>query len=321
MANEQPQQNQISVAQRGTNIAKYHQQALTSLLPTGIDPPKFLRQMATAFEKIPKLLDCSEQSIKLAFLNIAGLGLDPSGMTGEAYVLPFKGVATPLISFRGYIALASRSGAIKAMDTGVVFENDYFEFEQGSHPYVKHRRAFGDRGNVMCYFANATLPSGHNLVEIMDVGEIDRIAKLSPSGKSGPWGSHFDEMARKTVLRRLSKRIPWNGDIAAKMTEAHLAEDSAFYEVETVKPARQVDRMKAAMLGQEPATNAPQQPPSQNEPSAQTDAPQVKSDTPAVKPTCPNPKCGKPVDAEMLAECVERGNCPACAPKSAGLNL
>lgn len=256
-------QKQITtVAERGQNIARGLQRELTSLLPTGVEVPKFMRQVATAFERVPKLLECDQQSLRLSFLNVAGLGLDPSGMTGEAYVLPFKGKATPLISYRGYIALATRSGAVTAMDTGVAHEGDDFDFEQGSNPYIKHRRAFGSkRGPVMCYYAIATLPNGHNLIEIMDVDEVQRIASRSPSGKNGPWGTDFDEMGRKTVCRRLAKRIPWNADIAAKMTEAHLSEDSALYDTEAkAQPQKPTARLTAVMGGKkpEPAPEAPQ---------------------------------------------------------------
>lgn len=238
----------MTIAEYGVTVAKALTSSMKPLLPEGVDASKFLRQVVTAFEKIPKLADCDETSIKLAFLNVAGLGLDPSGMTGEAYVLPFKGKATPVIAARGYISLALRSGAVLSIDHGVVCEGDEFDFEQGSKPFVHHKRTFKNRGDAFCWYAVATLPSGAQLVELMSLGEIERIAQLSPSGKSGPWGNHFDEMGRKTVLRRLCKRIPWNGDIAAKMTEAHIAEDAEIYDAETVGKSVQTPRERLSAV-------------------------------------------------------------------------
>jgi len=91
--------------------------------------------------------------------------------------------------------------------------------------------------------------------------------------------------------------------------------------VASVSPSQRLRQMIAAPAydaetGEitEGAESSPQAP----TPEAQTDA-APKADIPAsgqaAKPTCPNPKCGKAVDAEMLAECNEKGTCPVCAPK------
>lgn len=303
---------EITIAQRGQNIAGHHQRAITSLLPTGVEPAKFLRQMATAFEKIPKLLECDETSVKLAFLNIAGLGLDPSGGTGEAYVLPFKGKATPIISFRGYIALAIRSGAATAMNSGVVYENDLLEFETGSDPFLRHKRTFSDRGNVMCYFATAKLPSGANLIEIMDASEVESIAKRSPSaGKGGPWSTDYTEMGRKTVLRRLSKSIPWNGDIAAKMTEAHLIEDAQLYDAVATPTVKPQTRLKAVMSGAD-SESAPEATPANGTAvvTAQASAPAAPG-KPACK-VCARTTYAEPNDASNGGGCSD---CKGVPPK------
>jgi hypothetical protein len=64
--------------------------------------------------------------------------------------------------------------------------------------------------------------SGEADFEIMVKDEIDRIRDKSDGYrayknqkiKSTPWADHYDEMAKKTVLRRLLKRVPASPDLA-----------------------------------------------------------------------------------------------------------
>ena len=44
--------------------------------------------------------------------------------------------------------------------------------------------------------------------EVMDRDQIEQVRKVSRSGNGGPWKDWWTEMARKTVTRRLSKRLP-----------------------------------------------------------------------------------------------------------------
>jgi recombination protein RecT len=44
--------------------------------------------------------------------------------------------------------------------------------------------------------------------------EVDAIKKRSKASQYGPWVSDYPEMARKTVVRRLSKYLPMSVDLA-----------------------------------------------------------------------------------------------------------
>jgi recombination protein RecT len=57
------------------------------------------------------------------------------------------------------------------------------------------------------------MKDGEKSREFMDVDQINAIRQRSRSGKSGPWVSDFDEMAKKTVVRRHSKRLPMSTDL------------------------------------------------------------------------------------------------------------
>lgn len=47
----------------------------------------------------------------------------------------------------------------------------------------------------------------------MSLGEIEKVRKVSRAATNGPWVEWWEEMARKTVLRRLSKRLPMSTDV------------------------------------------------------------------------------------------------------------
>ena len=49
----------------------------------------------------------------------------------------------------------------------------------------------------------------------MTVQEIEKVRSVSKTGKSGPWVQWWDEMAKKTVIHRLAKRVPTSSDIEA----------------------------------------------------------------------------------------------------------
>jgi recombinational DNA repair protein RecT len=53
----------------------------------------------------------------------------------------------------------------------------------------------------------AKLATGHTVVETMSREEIEKIRAKSEASK-GPWGEWFDEMAKKSVIKRASKLWP-----------------------------------------------------------------------------------------------------------------
>ena len=71
-----------------------------------------------------------------------------------------------------------------------------------------------ERGDCLGAFCVVELNDGAVHRERMSVAEIESIRARSKAGKSGPWVTDWDEMARKTVFRRASKWIPLSADIA-----------------------------------------------------------------------------------------------------------
>lgn len=88
-------------------------------------------------------------------------------------------------------------------------EADDFSYQLGLHPDVHHIPAsVADRGPLTYVYAVAVLKDGGIQFEVMSRAEIEAVRNQSKAGKIGPWITHFDEMARKTVIRRLFKYLP-----------------------------------------------------------------------------------------------------------------
>ena len=103
-----------------------------------------------------------------------------------------------------------RGAVIESISAGVRHEQDEWDCDHGSNAFVRHKPApSAERGKATDYYALAILEgSGRTLWESMTVTEVEEIQRGAPGGKSGAWRNHFDEMAKKTVLKRLMKVLP-----------------------------------------------------------------------------------------------------------------
>jgi recombination protein RecT len=106
-----------------------------------------------------------------------------------------------------------------------VYEKDKFEVKYGLSEDILHIPFEGDAGELRAVYAVAELKDGGIQYEVMYRHEIDAIRKRSKASGSGPWVSDYPEMARKTVIRRLSKYLPMSVDLA-RAVEAEDAQET-----------------------------------------------------------------------------------------------
>lgn len=182
---------------------------------TPLTPERLLSVCMTEVRKTPKLRECSQASLLGAVIQSAQLGLEPGSALGHCYLIPFfnrklGGLECQfMLGYRGMLALARRSGAIVNIDARVVFAADEFDLLYGTETRVIHKpRLNGDRGGVLGVYAVAQLQGGGSQVEYMTVEEIMKVRDSSKAKNDGPWQTHFEEMAKKTVVRRLFKYLP-----------------------------------------------------------------------------------------------------------------
>lgn len=192
-------------------------------LPSVITPERFTRMALTAISVNPKLAECTPQSFMGALMNAAQLGLEPNTPLGQAYLIPYenkrkiKGEWTKVpevqfqLGYKGMVDLAHRSGEFLTIQAYEVYENDEFEYEYGLDPKLYHKPAMTDRGNVICYYALYKLQNGGNGFEIISKEDVEKHAKKysqNYGSKYSPWTNNFDEMAKKTILKKVLKYAP-----------------------------------------------------------------------------------------------------------------
>lgn len=197
-------------------------------LPQVMTPERFLNIMTTAILKNPALLECTAESLIGAMLTSAQLGLEPNTILGQAYLIPYNRSVLVngkwekvrevqfQLGYKGMLNLAQRSAEFKTIQAHTVFYNDFFEYELGLEPKLKHIPAESNRGEIRCFYAMYQLVNGGNGFIVMSKEDIEKHSeKFSASidKKNSVWKEHFEIMAHKTVLKKLLKFAPIKTDL------------------------------------------------------------------------------------------------------------
>jgi len=174
-------------------------------LPKHLTPDRFVRIAITAMAKNPKLQECTKTSFFNCLLNLSQLGLEPDGY--HAHLIPYKDECQLIIDYKGLVDLTMRSGKVANIHADVVCENDVFAYNMGM--VEQHRIGLRkERGAVYAVYAIVTFKDGSKKAEVMSRDDVEKIRKRSGAGTNGPWMTDWNEMAKKTVFRRLAKWLP-----------------------------------------------------------------------------------------------------------------
>ena len=195
-------------------------------LPSVITPERFTRMTLSALSTNPKLSLCTPKSFLGAMMNAAQLGLEPNTPLGQAYLIPYKNKGVDEVQFqigyKGLIDLAYRSGQVKSIQAQIVYENDQFEAQYGLEPKLVHVPAKTDRGNAIAVYAVfVTKDDGYGF-EVMSMDDVKNHAKKysqSFNSSYSPWQTNFEEMAKKTVLKKVLKYAPMKSDFARAVVQ------------------------------------------------------------------------------------------------------
>lgn len=188
---------------------------LAQVLPKHLSVDRLVRVTIACIVKTPALQKCTQASLLNSIMTAAQLGVEPTGVLGSAYLVPYGTECTLIVGYRGLIDLARRSGQIESIEAHVVHANDRFRCHYGLDPKLEHEPAWeGEPGAVKAAYAVAKLKDGGRQIEVMTKAQIDAIRSRSKAGKSGPWQDHYEEMARKTVVRRICKYLPLTPELS-----------------------------------------------------------------------------------------------------------
>ncbi len=185
-----------------------------AVLATDHATAHFIQSLVTIVGKNPEWLDESQYfrpALYQAAMDAAEVGLPLATNLRQAYFVPRwskktgkKHVAYE-ISVHGLKSLAFRNGTISGFQNAVVRKGDLFEFSLGTDAFLKHVPVMPNPGEVIAVWATAEFVSGAKPVfAIVWREELEKIKKLS---KSDFWTNWYDEMAKKTALRRLCKLL------------------------------------------------------------------------------------------------------------------
>jgi len=266
------------------------QSRIQAVVDKSLDAAMLLRMVVKATQRQPQLLECTGESIVESVVTSASLGLDCSGLLRKGYLVPFKNKHTQkkeaqfIAGYSGLVDLARADGAVTKVEAVIAYENDIYTVQRGTAPKITHTPTRSIRGKAIEVYAVATLPNGTTQFDTMTVDEINVIRDRAPAGQSGPWATDWGEMAKKTVVKRLSKLLPQSTKLQQALAgeEKMEATSVGYGEVIDVAPGQS----RTAALTSQLTASAPKEPvPSAGATQTTPPAPDTPKPAPAAPPT------------------------------------
>lgn len=197
------------------DLIQLSKKQFNNALPQHINTDRFVRIAITTIRLNPKLAKCNPESLIGALMVSAQLGLEP-GTLGQCYLIPFENKKAGTvecqfqIGYKGLIELLRRSGQLSDIYSYTVYENDDFNIEYGLSRTLVHKPNFTDRGEIKGFYAVAILKDGAKAFEYMTKDEVTHHEEKYRKGsyKNDVWNKNFEEMAQKTVVKKLLKWLP-----------------------------------------------------------------------------------------------------------------
>lgn len=222
-------------AMRGTLVKM--EQEFKAALPPQIPVEKFIRTTLTAVQMQPDLLGADRRSLLGSCMKAAQDGLLTDGR--EAALVIFNSKEGKKVQYMpmvgGILKKIRNSGELASISANVVYDQDQFEYELGDDERITHKPFLGqDRGNPIAVYAVAKTKDGAIYREVMSVSDVEKVRAASRAGKYGPWVDWWDEMAKKTVIRRMAKRLPSSADVDQVFESDN--EASGFVQVQRSEP-------------------------------------------------------------------------------------
>jgi len=189
---------------------------ITPFLPHGVDYDRVVAAVHYAARQNAAILECTPASVIDAVARTQQWGLE-IGIT--AHLVPFNTnvgtkaapryakICTPIADYKGLAHLMVRSGAVRHVETRVVYEKDFFKYSYGTDAKIEHQpSAAKERGAMTHAYVVLRLPFGYTSFTVMAVEDIEEIRQNnSKQWKNGPLKPWY---AMKTVVRQAAKLVP-----------------------------------------------------------------------------------------------------------------
>lgn len=219
-------------------------------LPSNVTPDKFLRIVLNTVVSNPDFLKCDRQSLYAAASKCAADGLFPDGR--EAAMIPYGNTVQYQPMIAGIFKKIRNAGEVSVLCADLVYPEDTFVYGSNSEKgrYLDHQPVLSSRGkpeSVVAVFALARMQDGEVDFEVMTREEVEFTRSQSKAPNSPAWRLWWGEMARKTVVKRLAKRLPMDAESAAKKMIDR--DDEENFEVE-LKPKSKAEQLREKLESQ-----------------------------------------------------------------------
>jgi recombination protein RecT len=226
--------NDVAVLESAKTMREYLQtenvqKQLEAALPKFLAPDRFIRTCYSAMLENPKLLSCTRESLVGCMIRMGQLGLEP--VLGKAWLIPYKNIEKPgkpleaqfQVGWRGLSELAKRSGKVSKIPARTVFEGDFFDVEQGTVDKITHKPLWKSTTPLFYYCVVFFTAGWDPSFMVMQPQDVEKIRKASKAPNSPAWRDWYEQMAWKSVTKRLLKRE----DLSIEVNEAIQADDQA----------------------------------------------------------------------------------------------
>lgn len=217
-------------------------------LPPHITPQRFKSVVMQAVMSAPDLLGADRVSLFEACLAAANDGLVPDKREGALVIYNSKVKEDgkeiwiqkvqwlPMV--RGIITKIYNTGKVKSVSMDIVYGGDHWRYwkdDLGEH-YEHEPAENRDKSVMRRIYAAVVMKESYGggvFCEPMDMDEIEKVRSKSKAKDSGPWKDWYEEMGKKTPMKRLAKRLP-----IAREIEETLARDNFLYDLEQQQETR-----------------------------------------------------------------------------------
>lgn len=235
---------------------------IAAALPKHLTPDRMIRLALTEFTKNKTLQQCTPASVYAGIIQASQLGLE-IGVMGQAYLVPYQNrkagttEAQFIPGYKGLIALARRSGEVTSIETHIAYENDEFDLTLGIETKVRHvPKLDGDRGRPRLVYGVAHFKDGGYHFEWMSLAEVERIRSRSKAANSGPWVTDYEQMVRKTLIRRMANYLPMSIELSTALEIDRMADEGKATTIDGVGLVSEKADADFAGPGDEPEDSA-----------------------------------------------------------------
>lgn len=182
--------------------------SIQDALPKDFNKARFVQNALSLLNEKPELAKFGQAKIMAGLMRGAMLGLD--FFNKEAYLVGYGSDLQYQTSYIGSQKLVKKYSIrpVRNIYAELVREDDFFEtgINENKRFVTFKPKAFNNKP-VIGAFAVAEFSDGDILVETMNVDELEAVRKKSKMGNAGAWKEFTGEMQKKSVIRRLCKKI------------------------------------------------------------------------------------------------------------------